>query len=248
MRHKYFRILILVCFVCFLLSCQLLSKSETPTPIYVVVTAQEPTNTPIPMKTQAPEPESAEGSIVFEDDFSSVQNNWLIGEIPGEYADVDYQIINGRYEWTVKSHKLANQRVWPDIPLLSDFTVTVDARQKSNNPDDCDYGILYRDPTNQSFLTFKLSNNYFTVNSYSEAEDWIEIIPWTDSNAIAQGDINKMKVTKSNDEYVFYVNDQQLTKITYTKMKEGQLGLDVDVFPPDTTCVFEFDNFIVTSP
>jgi len=143
---------------------------------------------------------------------------------------------------------MANERTWPEIDSLQDFTITVDARQTSNNPDECDYGILYREPTDKSLLSFTVSNKQFSVYSYNETDHWVEVIPWTDSNAIAPGEFNHMKVKASNGEYTFFVNDQELTKFNYSKISEGQLGLNIDVFPADTTCAFEFDNFQVTTP
>jgi hypothetical protein len=232
MKNKILRLSILVCFVCFLISCQLLSNNKTPTPVYLVATAQQPTSIP----------------AFFSDDFSTDQNSWAIGDFPGEFADSNYQIKNGLYVWTIKSHKIANERTWPEMDALSDFTVTVDARQKSDNVDECDYGILYRDPTDKSLLSFTVSNQQFSVYSYNETDNWVEVIPWTDSTAIAPGEFNQMKVTASNGEYSFMVNDQELTTFNYSKISTGQLGLNVDVFPADTTCEFEFDNFQVTTP
>jgi hypothetical protein len=232
MKNKILRLSILVCFVGFLISCQLLSNTKTSTPVYVVATAQEPTSNP----------------ILFSDDFSTDQNSWATGDFPGEFADSNYQIKNGLYVWTVKSHKIANERTWPEIDALSDFSVTVDARQTSDNADDCDYGILYRDPTDKSLLSFTVSNQQYSVYSYDVTNDWVEVIPWTDSSAIVPGEFNLLKVKASNGEYSFSANDQELTTFNYSKISAGQLGLNIDVFPADTTCEFEFDNFQVTAP
>ncbi len=232
MKNKALRLSILVGFVCFLISCQLLSNSKTPTPVYVVATAQEPTLAP----------------VFFYDDFSKDQNSWAVGDFPGEYADITYKIENGLYVWTVKSHKLANERTWPEIDAIGDFTVTVDARQTSNNADDCDYGLIYRDPTDKSLLSFTVSNQQYSVYSYSTEENWIEIIPWADSSAINPGEFNQLKVVNSNGDFTFYSNDQKLTSFNYSKISQGQLGLNVDVFPENATCGFEFDNFKVIKP
>lgn len=226
MNNKVLRLSILVGLICFLISCQLLSNSKTTAPGSVVAT--EP--------------------VLFYDDFSKDQNNWAMGEFTGDYADILYQIESGIYKWTVKSHQIANERTWPELDAMGDFVVTVDARQTSSNVDECDYGIIYRDPTDKSLLSFTLSNQQFSVYSYSVQDEWIEIIPWTDSSAINPGEFNHMKVTRSDDTFTLYNNDQELVSFEYSQIAEGQLGLNADVFPADVTCVFEFDNFQVTKP
>jgi hypothetical protein len=237
--------------ICFSISCQVLDlvKSSIPTttpgedfdPVGDLVDSIIATTAPI---------ESAESAenLVFSDNFGNNQNNWVLGEYSGDYADANYQIVDGVYKWTVTSIQVANVTSWPTMNNVSDFTATVTARQTGDNPDDTDYGLIYVVPEDNHFLSFTLSNQDFSVYVFDEENSWVEIAPWTHSDAILAGEFNEISVTRSGDLFTFKVNGQELTTITYADIPEGILGLNVDIFPIDVTGTFEFDDFEVTNP
>lgn len=189
-----------------------------------------------------------QSNIPFFEEFNNNENEWTVGYEPGEHSDLTAQIDAGVYQWSVYSHGNSNYNVWPRINPVQDFTFQVDLRQKSKNFDDCDIGMMYRDPNNGTLISITVSNKRYSAYMYSESEGWSELTQWSSNNAIAPGSFNQLKVTRSGDLYAFYINDQKLSEFTLSEIELGQLGLSTDVFSADKTCEYEFDNFEVTSP
>jgi len=230
MKKKIISISVIILFAFFSISCQLFSKiTESITP------GSDPEVTDLT-------------NYVIRDDFNNNKNNWVEGENDGEYADAQYDFVDGVYVWTVTSYQLANVVSWPDMETVEDFTANVTAKQTSDNADDCDYGLIYRQPDGNVFLSFTLSNKDFSVYVYNIESSWTELIPWTNSDAIRPGEDNLLTVTRSGDEFTFYANNELLTSVTYSDITEGELGLNVDIFPAGATGIFEFDDFSVSIP
>jgi hypothetical protein len=261
MSKKYWSLIVIIGLICFSISCQFLSlkKTASPTATEKVSSTSRPTRTPkatktaVPLETLEPTiatevPSGSDGNVIFFDDFSSDINVWPVGNYPGDYADSTYTIESGVYKWSVVSHDTANERVWQDLDPLVNFTVTVDAKQTTSNADDCDYGIIYRQSGDGTLLSFTVSNVDYSVYSYSDADGWVEIIPFTSSSAVMPGAYNQLKVVGSNGYYEFYANDQYLTSLNSSLLTDGQLGMNVDAFSGGLTCEFEFDNFSIATP
>jgi hypothetical protein len=184
----------------------------------------------------------------FFDDFSDLHNGWSTGNFSNNFSTVNYQLEGGVYQWTIDSLDSANRRAWPNMDLLTDFTSTLDARQKSINADDCDYGLIYIQPDDGTFLAFDLSNKYYGVFFHDKSDNWNDVIPWTTNDALAPGAMNTIKVTASGGLYDFYVNGVKLVELTDNDMAKGEIGMNVDAFYANKSCTFEFDNLNVTSP
>lgn len=254
MSKKYLRFVIIALVVSLLLSCQALSflqKAEPTEEEEVATATRRPTRTSVP-PTSTPEPIITEAPVddyfVYYDDFGYDQGYWALGYYPGDYADANYAIEDNVYKWSVYSHQTANERAWPGIDSLTDFSVIVDAMQTTSNADDCDYGLIYRRESDGKLLSFTVSNVDYSVYSYSDEEGWVEIIPWTSSSAVIPGAYNQMGVVRMGDTYSFFVNGEELTTFDYSGIYSGQVGLNIDVFSENITCEFEFDNFAVALP
>lgn len=199
--------------------------------------------------TSTPEPTSTEAATLpFFDDFSVNAYGWPIDFDNGDYADTTYAIDHGVYKWTVYAHQNAYSIAWPNLPLLTDFTVAVEAKQIDDNLDDSDYGIIYRSGDGQEYYSFAISNTLFSVYFYNKSSGWEEIIPWQSSSDIRAGDVNVLKVVSSNGIIAFYANDTLLIQFSNDRLTEGRPGLGVDVYTAGETGTFEFDNFSVTTP
>lgn len=251
MKNKSLLILVVTFLICFSISCQVVDMVKSFIPATDSSGDFDPVGDLIDsvISTAAPDEniESA-ANVVFSDRFTSNQNNWVLGEYSGEYADANYQIVDGVYRWTATSIKVANVTSWPTMDMVRDFTATVKARQMGDNPDDTDYGLIYVVPDDNHFLSFTLSNQDYSIYVFDEVNSWVEITPWTHSDAILSGEFNEITVTRTGYDFTLTVNGQELTTITYADIPEGILGLNVDIFPVGITGTFEFDDFQVTSP
>ncbi len=252
MGKKYLTLLVIISIVIFSISCQVLSflQKATPTPTEVPATATpRPTRTPLPTKT--PEPTATSEMVVFDDffydDFSYDSGAWPMGYYPGDFGNVTYEIKDGVFEWTLESIDGVNQRAWPDFGSVMNFNAIVDGRQTQGDLDECDYGILYRQDSDKTFLSFTVSNQDFSIYSHTEADGWVEMVPWTNSNDIFPNSFNKLEVVRDGFNYTFYINDRYMADVDFFDISDAQVGLNADVFDGGYTCVFEFDNFEITS-
>lgn len=234
-------ILLWMCLV--ILACQSVTISPTPSPTVLPSSTSSPV-TYVPAVT----PTLTSISLPFSGDFSVNQYGWPIGYTPGKYADTTYEIVSGIYSWTVLAHKNAYSIGWPDLPVVSSFTLTVDARQASEKLDDSDYGIIYRSMDGQNYFSFALKKNKYSVYYFDKTNGWKELIPWKPSSAIQPGKMNRLKLIYANGAFTFFANEKELTKLSDNSIIQGRLGLGVNVYTDGETAVFELDNFTVTSP
>ena len=254
---KHLRILALVVLAIFTISCSLTDlvtkvkpTEEEPTerPTRTPRATKTPTEAPTQEPTEAPT-EALSGELFLFDDFSSTYYDWPIGDYPGTYADATYDISNGVYSWVVNSHDSANERVWLSFDPFTDFDVSVDARQTTDNYSDCDYGLMYRQTDGERLLSFTISNDQYDVYSYSEADGWVEIVPYTYSEYIYPDGFNNLRVTAVDGYYTFYVNYMPVADFYDYSVTEGDLGLNVDIIPAAAlNCNFEFDNYMISIP
>ena len=255
---KHIKILALVVLAIFTISCSLTDLVNKAKP-----TEEEPTERPTrtPRATKTPEPIFTEApteepidepmmDLFLFDDFSSSDNyDWPLGYYPGNYADATYEIANGVYSWEVNSHDSANKRVWLSFDPFTDFDVSVDARQTTDNYSDCDYGLMFRQTDGSRLLSFTISNDEYDVYSYSEDEGWVEIVPYTYSEYIYPDGFNNLRVTAVDGYYTFYVNYVTVADFYDYSIYEGDLGLNVDIIPAAAlNCNFEFDNYMLMVP
>lgn len=257
MRKKIFIFAAILCVLCLSIACQIgnnLATTPSLLPSEAVPTqTTQPTETSSqtvqPSKTTVPRPTQTPPLVVpFNDDFSSARYGWPTNFEIGEYSDTNYEIIDGVYRWTVNSHKNSYTTAWSDLEPVSNFTVIVDARLVSGKAAETDYGLIYRRVDGEGYISFAIRNSKFSVYLYSKTDGWKKLVAWTYNKAIQPGEVNRLKVVLKDGTYTIYVNDTQLTQLKDLSISEGKVGLGVNLYQPDDTAIFEFDNFTVTSP
>ena len=140
--------------------------------------------------------------------------------------------------WTTAGESFANGRY------------SVEATQ-TEGPLDSGYGMLFRvDDTNDSFYLFEISGDGFVwVGRHDNGEDAGPIIGqwWFESPAVRQGlnQTNTLTVQAEAGNLIFYVNDQEVGRITDNTYSRGDIGLMVETLGQGGIAV-QFDNFSVT--
>jgi hypothetical protein len=232
-----------------MLACSVSGKTATPTPTAPppATPTSKPTSKPMSKPTSGPTP-TLVITLPFFDDFSVIKNGWLEGSHQSDYADTNYAIVSGKFQWTENANKGVFESAWPDLPALSSFTLTVDAQQVSGKPDQSGYAVIFVGSDGEQKYVFEVSNNHYEVFYYDKTTDWQTIAPLTVSNTILPGKVNHIKVVSADSHFTFYVNEINLFRFTDNRIPEGQPGLGVEVFNAGDTSVIEFDNFTVTNP
>jgi hypothetical protein len=163
-------------------------------------------------------------------------------------GDVVGEVRDGVFDFTVNENELTS---WTTAgEEFSDGVYSVEATQVTG-PDNNAYGMLFRvDDENDDFYSFQISGDGFVwIGRYrdggaAEAEpivnDW-----WFESPVINQGNAtNKLSVQAEGQNLIFFVNDQEVGRVTDDAFSSGDIGLMVRTLGIGGVNV-QFDNFTI---
>ncbi|MBK8984714.1 MAG: hypothetical protein IPM39_01315 [Chloroflexi bacterium] len=168
----------------------------------------------------------------------------------GTDADAIGQVANGVYDLTVTADDVI---IWTTAgESFGDGIYEMDATQVAG-PLNNGYGLLFRlDNEKDDFYLFKISGDgYVWIGRYrgggaGEAQPLIGQW-WFESTAVQQGlnRTNRLKVQAEGGNMIFYVNDQEVGRVTDDAFKQGDVGLMVETLGLGGVQV-QFDNVSVT--
>lgn len=168
----------------------------------------------------------------------------------GEDGDVTGQIVDGKYDLLVKADILF---AWTTAGRnFGDAVYEIEATQ-IEGPLNNGYGLLFRvDDTRDDFYVFEISGDgYVWIGRYKNGGD-DETTPivgdwWFESGAVNQGlnALNKLKVDAEGANLIFYINDQEVGRVTDNSFSRGDVGLMVETMGAGGVRV-QFDNLMVT--
>lgn len=196
--------------------------------------AAEPTATPERSPISLPD---NPGEVLFQDDFSADQGEW--GIVNG--ITIDGGQINLRVEQP-------SNYVWSTIgPNYADVDFQVDA-EKLGGPDDNSFGQVFRFQDEKNFYTFEISSDgYYTVNKYEDGV-WSNLIDWTASPLINQGQArNQISTIIQGNYYTFLINGVQVDSMTQDGPADGGVGLIASSYAEPNVDI-GFDNVLVRTP
>ncbi len=185
------------------------------------------------------------GAAAYRETFDE-PGNWRTGED----GDVEGQIVNGTYDLLVKADILF---AWTTAGReFGDAVYEIEATQVEG-PLNNGYGMLFRvDDDRDDFYVFEISGDGFVwIGRYKNGgEDETEPIIgdwWFESDAVKQGlgEMNKLKVEAEGANLIFYVNDQEVGRVTDDAFDQGDVGLMVETMGAGGVRV-QFDNLLVT--
>jgi hypothetical protein len=167
----------------------------------------------------------------------------------GSDADAIGQVANGVYEMLVEADDVT---IWTTAgQSFSDGMYQVEATQV-DGPLNNGYGMVFRlnDETDDFYL-FKISGDGFVwIGRYQDGGTAVEPMVgewWFESPAIRQGlnQTNTLRVSAEGANLIFYVNDQEVGRVTDETFASGDIGLLVETLGLGGVKV-QFDNFTVT--
>lgn len=161
-------------------------------------------------------------------------------------------VRDGVYDFLVKADDLF---IWTTAGQnFSDGIYEVEATQ-TDGPANNGYGMLFRvDDNDDNFYLFKVSGDgYVWIGTYENGGSTIDDISplvgewWFESDAVNRGDgvTNRLKVQAEGANLIFFVNDQEVGRVTDDSFSSGDIGLMVETLGLGGVRV-EFDNFKVT--
>ncbi len=156
-------------------------------------------------------------------------------------------VVDGAYQLLIKGDDVSR---WASAgENFSDGLYAVETRQ-TEGPLDNGYGMLFRaDAEKGDFYLFKISGDgYVWIGKYVDGAEAEPIIGghWFESTAVNPGlnAANKLSVRAESGNLIFYVNNQEVGRVTDKTYTQGDIGLFAQTlgFPGVNVT---FDNFTV---
>jgi hypothetical protein len=186
--------------------------------------------------------------VVLTDEFAANDNGWHpFDTFEDDYGTRRFLLSRGRYNWEVTPLKDIHLHDTPNMASMSDFLISVDARQTSG-PASADYGLAFRVVSDNTLYTFNISDTgQFAVQLLYQGQ-WTTLVNWTPTAAVRPGESNNLKVLAVGDQFTFFVNDQEVARLGDDSVPQGRVGVAVDHFEEGVTASWEFDDFELRAP
>ena len=184
------------------------------------------------------------GEQTYEETFDE-PGTWRIGND----ADAVGQVVDGVYDMVVEADDVT---IWTTGgQSFTDGVYEVEATQV-DGPENNGYGLVFRlDDEKDDFYLFKISGDgYVWIGRYHNGGAEVEPLVgewWFESPAVLQGldQTNRLRVAAEGANLIFYVNDQEVGRVTDDTFASGDIGLLVETLGLGGVQV-QFDNFRVT--
>ena len=181
-------------------------------------------------------------SLPFIETFDNA-GNWGTGEDAYSIGAV----VNGVYDFKVLENDISR---WVSAgKSFSDGIYEVEATPVEG-PLDNGYGLIFRaNPEAGDFYLFKVSaDGYVWIGRYANGAEAATIIGdhWFESPVVLRGlnATNKLKVQAEAGNLIFYVNDQEVGRVTDNTLTKGDVGMLVQTLGGGGVRVL-FDNLSV---
>ena len=159
------------------------------------------------------------------------------------------EIADGVYDFYIISDDISR---WSSAgKTFGDGIYEVEATQVDGPLDDGFGMILRADPEKGDFYLFKVSGDgYVWIGRYVDGVEEQAIVGshWFESPAVKKGlnQTNKLRVFAESGNLIFYVNDNEVGRVTDGSFKEGDVGLFAQSLGFGGVRV-QFDNLSVTA-
>jgi hypothetical protein len=218
-------VVLLVACVGFVVSLVVITESDTSTRSPDVVTT-------VPdMMAATPRSEAVTQEILLQDRLASAADSRMI---VSEDAYVRYAFEEGRYLITVKP---ADQIAWSlaEGTYADNLAIQVVTIVESD-PEQAGSGIMFHYQDEANFYLYTVSGNGFYSLELLENNQWITLIDWTPSEAIAVGSAsgmaptNTLRVEVAGNRIALFVNNVRLEETVDGTFTGGEVGLVTSTF------------------
>ncbi len=241
-------------------SSPVVGPTATSAPPSQPTPTSRPSSTPTPMPTATPG-ESFIGcgaddnlappdwSPILCDAFTNNDGEWPDGPTNSSTARITRSVADGAYTWDVDALKSGNvYSAWygTSADKKSDIYVGVDARRVSG-PADTGYGIQFRVEDLDNFYDFKIDDTKEFKAQVLVNNEWTTLADWTPTDAVRPGDWNRLAIQAEGDLLIFWINGQQVLRLSDNHLTEGRAGLAVTTNDVAKSTI-EFTNFSIWTP
>lgn len=181
--------------------------------------------------------------VLLRDRFGDPGSGWGIESsdmLDRGYQDGEYFIEVYEPNWLAWAHPGAQ---------LQDVSMEIEAQRVSGSPDG-HFGLLcrYRGPGDFYYFAVTGDGYYAILRVEDGASEVLTDDGFVPSSAVsADGEVNQLRVVCQGEQLTFYVNGEEVAKVTDDAFQRGDVGLAVGS-GPDGSIRVHFDNLIVSEP
>jgi hypothetical protein len=186
-----------------------------------------------------------EWPVLVWDDFDDNQNEWMVGEIEDDYSTMNLE-VSDRYIWEVYAKRGFVWRVWPRSEPVSDFYLTVEVQNLSENLE-ARYGLIFWNDQNSYYYIEVRDSGFFLVSHY-DGQGWNNIIDYTESTAISPREVNRLETAMIDETFYLLINGILLAEVPGFSPSEGQAGVAVGLSEQGEESLIAFDRYILKAP
>jgi hypothetical protein len=184
--------------------------------------------------------------VVISDSFDADDMGWTTGPQENDSLVSDRKIQNGVYRIETTSTQEFFMCDYPKMDPVSDFYLTVDAREIRGNSGST-FGLIFREKDG-SFYAFRTNGSSIEVHLlYSN--QWQSLKGNQRWGMIKRaGDYFKLGVLAKDHHFYFFINDEFVGQVANTQLAKGRVGIIIESHGSATQKTFEFDNFELRAP
>lgn len=183
-------------------------------------------------------------TLLFED-FSSNDNNWLVGSRTSEYfSPLNRVIADGRYRWEAEVSRASSiSTAWLGAYRLSDFHLGVNCKHILGSKAGSSWGVIFRVQDNRNYYYFHMTDSQFFAVSMSNDGQWQNVVDWTRSDAVKSKGVNQLEVIAREGRFIFLINGQIISELDDDQYVKGLVGVAVEGYNAGEKITFDFLDF-----
>jgi hypothetical protein len=168
-----------------------------------------------------------DSSNTFVEDFTKGSLYWETGMYEGDRATVSRSVANGAFRWQVTPKVAVSTGIGSKLPIVSDFDLEVTLK-KVDGPDSVEYGVVFRKNDAGGYYFMIAPSGQYALSKWSEeAQEWIDLIDWTQSTHINLNGENKLRVYAVGSKIRLYINENLVADYVDQSFAAGTIDTGV---------------------
>ena len=197
------------------------------------------TDTPVaPIVTDQPED-------VFEENFAEGPIYFSPHEVDNDKLASSASITDGVFRWQITDRIGATDILTPALPVLSDFELETTLNLVYKSGSAVGLGVGFRSTDSGTYYFLIYNTQYHLVKYFSQEKKYIDLIPWTYSEAIKLNEPNRLRVRALGGSMRLFINDVLVANPVDDTFSTGKILIAVSLQQGDTM-ILDVKSFKVT--
>ncbi len=191
--------------------------------------------------------EADQWNTLLFDGFTSNDNNWVVGNLAGEYfAKLSRTIADGRYRWEAETGKpYSITTSWLMGYQVSDFHLIANCKHIGGSKAGSAWGVIFRIQDNQNYYWLRMTDRKFFAVAVQKDGLWLTVVDWTRTDAIKPNGVNQLEVIAREAHFIFLINGQIVKEVDDDHFSQGLVGVAIEGYTLGDKATFDFIDITV---